>query len=341
MVKKRLVIAGKFLVALAMLIMAREYFSREVFERIFSSPWLFLGFAVMCIFNQLIMTWRLDLLLGAVKCSVPFLALSRAGFISMLFSSFLPGLVGADLAKIVLVKSSHPEASVKLVGSGVFLDRVVGLGTLILLSMCASLWLPLSEYNTEQIRFVGFMWLLGAAALLSWLAFLFGSKYSKGRFLPLKNAGLRSPLARLRRLVSFSKVWALPLLTQLKVLTVSMLGISSVVAAQTFICLALLDDATRAALPAHPLALLVFLFPTLTIIQALPITPLGVGVSQLAVSKLFPLFGLPAEVGVAVTTLGQLAQALVAIGLGGSLFWFRNDKGAKLKNVHLSLSAQE
>jgi len=313
--RKILSLAGKLLVAVACLVLVSEHFDKDVFLQFLEHPSLFLIFVLMWIANQFLVSWRLDLLFSLVQTRIPYLSLVRATFISLLFTSVSPGTVGADVAKVVLIKNVNPDKRVSLIGSGIFLDRVIGLVTLIGISVVCSFFLPFSELTDAQMRVVQLVWLLGAGLIAGWLVAMAIQHWFVRFELGPKIPGYRFKI--IRRGVEMVKLWKLSIREQIVVLAVSTIAVGIIALVQALVTGYLFEADGK---PFNFL-LSLFIFPALTVISALPITPLGLGVGQLAVGQAFKIFGLPAEIGVAVATLSQLTQALISLIGGGGLFY--------------------
>ncbi len=318
--RKLLSTLGKVLVAVLCLVLARDSFEKDVFLEFLKNPSLCLIFVAMWVANQFLVSWRLDLLFTKVGCRIPYLSLVRSTFVSLLFTSVLPGVVGADLAKIVLIKNVNPERGLTLIGSGILLDRALGLATLIIVSVLASFFLPLNTLNQAQLRVVYATWLLGALLVLGWLTAMTFQRWFIRQDIGAHTPGYRFKIVR--RGFEMIRLWRLPITAQLHVFSVSLLAIGIIVLVQALVTGWLFESRS---LPFN-FALTMFIFPALTIISALPITPLGLGVGQLAVGSAFRLFGLPTEIGVAVATLSQLTLGVVSLLFGGVIFWLNRSK---------------
>lgn len=318
--------------AVACLVMVSEHFDKDVFLQFLQHPSLFLIFILMWVVNQFLVSWRLDLLFSLVQTRIPYLSLVRATFISLLFTSVSPGTVGADLAKVVLIKNVNPEKRVSLIGSGIFLDRVIGLVTLLGISIVCSFFLPLAELTPAQMRVVKLVWLMAAVLVIGWVVAMSIQRWFARLELGPNVPGYRFKIVR--RGIEMIKLWRLTLKEQILVLGVSTVAVGIISLVQALVAGYLFESDGK---PFYFIQSL-FIFPALTVISALPITPLGLGVGQLAVGQAFKIFGLPAEIGVGVATLSQLTQALVSLIGGGGLFWLNRSKGP---SQPVALSAEE
>jgi hypothetical protein len=63
-----------------------------------------------------------------------------------------------------------------------------------------------------------------------------------------------------------------------------------------------------------------FLIPLSLITSMLPITPMGIGISQITMSVAYKMFGLDSSVGVNLSTLSQMGLLIVSLVIGGAFF---------------------
>ena len=63
-----------------------------------------------------------------------------------------------------------------------------------------------------------------------------------------------------------------------------------------------------------------FLIPLSLIASMLPITPMGIGVSQVTMAVAYKMYGLDPSVGVTLSTLSQMGLLIVSVVIGGAFF---------------------
>lgn len=309
--RRYLPLMWKLLVAILALQLARKYFDHETFLSALGHQGIVVSLVGMWIVNQILISWRLKLLFEHVGCFLSLGVLSRVGFISMLFAGLAPGVVGNDVGKIALLRGSSQTVRLHTVAAGVLIDRLAGLATLILVSFAASIFMPAPQ-TAGQAAVVRLVQGGGGLLLGGWAMTVF-VQHRLSRLPAPKVSGKLSALVT--RLRTELLAWKLSWREQVRVAWMGFLGIGILVFAQAL---------SAAFLIAGPIggeefATLIFLFPALTLVAALPLTPLGLGIGQLAMGEGFALFGLPADVGVTIATLSQLTQALVAVSIGGYL----------------------
>jgi uncharacterized membrane protein YbhN (UPF0104 family) len=233
----------------------------------------------------------LDIVLMSVRASLLFrdarLTLSlrnsvQLNLVGFLFSTFLPGAAGGDIAKLVYAtKENHGRRAE--VATVLILDRLVGLYSLVLLPL---LFAP---FFVELLRAVPVLrrilyldallaaaMLLGAALIMvfapmrSWVAFLLG------RWPGLQALALRvtdALLAHGKARGSLFLALILSLLANLSLIVVTALGL-------------------HAVNPGSFSARLVLVAPLGHLINSLPLTPGGIGVGETAFNALFRLAGM-------------------------------------------------
>ena len=118
-------------------------------------------------------SWRWYLLLHHIRVQLPFFTVLRLALIGLFFNLFVPGGVGGDLIKMVYMKKEsgdrYPQALLT-----VFLDRLMGLGGLLLVALLAIAGNP-AAFASSSPEMKGIMGVVGLAAvggLLFGIAFL-------------------------------------------------------------------------------------------------------------------------------------------------------------------------
>jgi len=116
-------------------------------------------FAVGLTLASMVMGYlRLQLLLGGVGVRVSVSDSVRIGFIGAFFNSFLLGSLSGDAVKFVYLSQVAPRRAV--VASGLLLDRLLGLGGLLLLAAAASIWMWTDFAHVPGFERLG-VWIIG------------------------------------------------------------------------------------------------------------------------------------------------------------------------------------
>ncbi|HAL92233.1 MAG TPA: hypothetical protein DCM68_04325 [Verrucomicrobia bacterium] len=237
----------------------------------------------------------------------------RGFFIGQFFNAFLFGACGGDLARIVIAVHDHPEKRAEAATS-VFLDRAIGL-VLTLLFGCAMILTRLRQFASHgEARFSLVLMALFLFATLAVLALFFTHNlFERIPWLKrFEHHGRIGPL--LRRAYD-----ALFLFRQnaRHLLWPAFLSVAN---------LLLLAAATAALARALEISIafadLLVVFPVITVLAAIPLTPGGLGVREtLYIQLLHPLGILPGP-ALMLSLLGYFAATLWSL-FGGLLFLFR------------------
>ena len=300
--KKRLSLLLQALVSVILLawIFWRPEFRTQVWQVVTSADpaWLAAGFAVAGLGNLLgVVRWAV--FLKVLRISLPVWEIVRLSFVGLFFNSFLVGAVGGDAVKVVwLAARGHNKTSALL---SVLMDRMSGLGALVLCSLTFMLWrldwLMSSPVVAGVIRFVfGY---LAVVILLMAFSFVISARGLTGR-LPQRLPGRRVILEFTDTYIRFVSAWRATLVASALSLVILLAYFA------TFYCSA------RAFGVNLPVPDFFAFMPAVDIISALPVSLGGFGVRD----KLFgillgDLAGVP------------MAQA-VSVSLGGavlSLLW--------------------
>jgi uncharacterized protein (TIRG00374 family) len=130
---------------------------------------LLLGTLPICLFAVTVTILRWKLLIGALGLSFSVRETLRAGFLGYLANLLPVGLVIGDSLKAVMLIHRNPRRKTEAVAS-VFVDRVLGLFSLLLLAAGASLLLPADQLSplseTDRATIVRLCWFVQAAAVI-------------------------------------------------------------------------------------------------------------------------------------------------------------------------------
>ena len=244
----------------------------------------------------------------------------RGFFIGQFFNAFLFGACGGDLARAVFAAHDHPEKRPEAVTS-VFLDRAIGL-VVTLLFGCARL-VPRLGYFAGHAEARPALFLLGVflLATLALLALFF-----------VRNGYERIPGAK--RLGAHVRIG--PLLRRVfEALAIFRVNVRHLLVptALSLANLLLLAGATAALARAleMPLAFadLLVVFPIITVLAAIPLTPGSLGVRETLYVQLLHPFGILPGPALMLSLLGYLAAT--AWSLFGGLLFLRSARGPAAK----------
>lgn len=315
MIASRLKMLLRWLLALALLtwlFRSGKLASLSDLEKLFASPVLFFfaicGFAINYFLNFL----RWNILLEGAGIQIKFSENIRLSMIGQFFSIFMPGAVGGDLIKAVYVSKQFPENRTKGVAS-ILLDRVLGFLTLLLSATFFFLiGFDLQHLSHSLKVFILFLSLTSSLLLLMVLVpgkavkFLKKFKFSHSlweRLVKTLESFARKPQALLRALM------------------VSILG-----QAGCILGFSLIGRILFSSFPWGEMNILKFMAGTAVGVtaSAIPISPMGLGVGQVAFGKVFHLLGAPQEsYGIVIISAAQII--MFSLNLSGAL-WFLKSK---------------
>jgi uncharacterized membrane protein YbhN (UPF0104 family) len=246
----------------------------------------------------------------------------RLGMVGLFFNTFLPGSVGGDLVKAYFIAKAHPERKTRAVAT-VLIDRGMGLFGLILFvavvgGVAWGLGDPVISGNRELQWMVKLMAAIAGGSALGFL--LLG-------LLPQRRVDRFA-----RRLQWFPKIggslaelWYAVVMYRQR-LGAILLGLA--LTALSHVCfVSALHCAARLFPPADPAAELAtfpehaVLAPVGFAVQAIPISPGGVGVGEAAFAGLYKFAGRPETRGVIARLSLRISEWI--LGLLGYLIYLR------------------
>ncbi len=255
---------------------------------------------------------RWHILLRTLGLPTPFSRTYRGFFIGQFFNAFLFGACGGDLARAVVAARDHPGKRTEAVTS-VFLDRAIGL-VVTLLAGCALLLPRLRDFAafdaTRPALLLMAAFLLGAVAFLS--LFFTRDLFERLPFLQrLQHRGRLGPL--LRRAYDAIFLFRQNARHLLGPGLLSLANLLLLAAASAALARALELDL--------PFRDLLAVFPVITVLAAIPLTPGSLGVRETLYIQLLAPFGIPPGPALMLSLLGYLAAT--AWSLYGALFLLR------------------
>lgn len=186
MKKKNLLFLGKILLAFLFLVYLLQKGDLDISRVKFAFafwPWILSAFFMLAI-GIFLSIYRWQLLLRSQGISVAYVKALKLSFIGFFFNIFMPGSVGGDFIKAYYIAKQQEEKKTAAVTS-VFLDRVIGLFSLVLLATLAVLsnfdffWAK-SEFRLLALFLFSIsLFLGGTGVLFLFLGFSFPKKLKK------------------------------------------------------------------------------------------------------------------------------------------------------------------
>lgn len=282
-------------------------------DKLFKSPSLFTCACVGLASNYVLNFFRWQLLLKGIGVEIPFSQVVRLSMIGQFFSIAMPGSVGGDLIKAVYIAKSYPQQRTAVVAS-IFLDRVLGFLTLMAF---ASFFFILSFDTTHLapgLQGFGTILALGTSAL-------FAVVLLPGRAVKILNK-INTENSLVERLVKTLKAFARKPSTIAKGLTISFLSQGGAMFGMYCI-----GTSIFGSLPWGNLDPMRFISASAvgTTAAALPLSPMGLGVGQVAFGKVFKLLGAPQEFyGIVIISAVQIITFV--LNLSGALWFLKSKK---------------
>ena len=316
--KSLLVPTAKFALALSLVfwLVSQGHLDFSLLSKLLQ-PHLLLILTLLTGLNLLLANWRWTLLLQARGFAVRHRDTFPLYLIGLFFNYAIPGAIGGDVVKAFYLTKDHPKRKIEAVTT-VAMDRLLGLYAMAMLALMAILLdlnLVLTNLRMQWVALIIFALFL-AMSLFFISAF---SSWLKSR--PVFQIRLARLPAGATFLGLYESVHAYrahwPVLG--KTLLISL--------AAQFVAVFFMWVVGQ-ALGYREVSPITYLFavPIGFMLSALPLSPAGVGVGQMAFLFLFSLhLGTSSEVGPAVITVFQIA--LFAWGLVGAVFYLRRKQG--------------
>lgn len=261
---------------------------------------LFFALMITLLVPILLMAFRWWILLVGYGFPVPFGQIFYVTYTGAFFNNFLPGSVGGDLTKAILAASGEERKAT--IAATVILDRLIGLGVMILLG--ASCLTPYVG-RFEDKRLAWLLYGLLGAMVTGYLVYLSPPAHRLLSHLPFQKT-----IAELDHVFRSAR--------QRKPLVASAAGLSFL--AQALGILVIYGLARAMGIPGVGLWMFFIFEPIIFIVTALPISMGGWGVQEEIYRQLFGHFGgIDFNQAIALSVLYKLSLILVSIP-GGVLF---------------------
>lgn len=282
-------------------------------DKLFQQPIYFFLACAGLITNYVLNFFRWQVLLTGIGIGIPFSQIVRLSMIGQFFSIVMPGAVGGDLIKAVYVAKSFPTEKTSAIAS-ILLDRILGFLTLMAF---ASFFFVLSFDATHlppSLQGFGALLALGTCALFMFVLL-------PGRAVKFLSR-LETKNSIIQRILKTLKAFSRSPSTILKGLLISFVSQGGAIFGMYFI-----GRAVYGALPWADLDLMRFISATAvgTTASALPLSPMGLGIGQVAFAKVFALLGAPEEAyGIVIISAVQIIAFM--LNLSGALWFLKSKK---------------
>ena len=267
---------------------------------------------------------RWHLILVAMDLPSPVARTYRGFFIGQFFNAFLFGACGGDLARAIFAAHDHPEKRAEAVAS-VFLDRAIGL-VVTLLFGCAMILPRIRMFaGHEEARLSLVLMGIFLLATLAFMAMFFA------RNLFERLPGLRRLQRHGRIGPLFRRAYDALFLFRQNIRHLFWPAILSVAN------LLLLAAATAALARALDISIafpdLLVVFPVVTVLAAVPLTPGSLGVREGLYVQLLHPFGILPGPALMLSLLGYLVASLWS--LYGALLFLRRERPGSGRQIEI------
>jgi len=293
---------------------------KQLIARPIAYEWLVTA-AVLLAFALILQLYRWYLLVRALDLPCSVRNAYRLGLVGVFYNTFFPGSVGGDLIKAYFIAKAHPERKTKAVAT-VIIDRAMGLfGLILFVAVLGSVAWALGDPRLNGNKDLQWMVKVTAAIAGATVAgfVLLG-------FLPQRRVDRFA-----RRLKGFPKVgtalaefwhavWMYRQRPRVIVFGLMISATAHFALVFAFHCSSRVfppvNDAELATLPEH-----LVIAPIGFIVQAIPISPGGVGVGEAAFAGLYKLCGRSPTRGIIARLSLRIVEWL--IGLIGYIVFLR------------------
>ena len=122
----------------------------DILENYNSANWLYILLAVLLyIISQALSVFRLDYYFRDINLNISYTSNTRLYFLGMFYNTFVPGGVGGDAYKVYMLNKNY-DNGIKKISQAVFLDKIIGLFTMLLIIVFLIYFSNLTEYPIIQ-----------------------------------------------------------------------------------------------------------------------------------------------------------------------------------------------
>ncbi len=268
---------------------------------------------LLCGANLVLAAWRWLLLLKARGFHLKL----RYGFslylIGIFFNHALPGAVGGDLVRGYYLVADYPERKIDSILS-IVIDRALGLYSFFVLSLIAVAFDFEFVMGHEQIRWVALLCFLIFLGLTVFFTIAFSQRLTRAfglNYLMVRVEPLRKAVEAFQRFGKDRKTIAL--------------SVASSLFAQVFTMIFFYQIAVFSGETAITWNAVLFAVPMGFVVTAVPISPAGIGVGQVAFHYLFQIY-LNKQTSFGTTAITAFQLSIACWALLGAFFYLRRRK---------------
>ncbi|MBN2190595.1 MAG: flippase-like domain-containing protein [Candidatus Aureabacteria bacterium] len=309
---------------------AADYADMSLLERLFHNidllkdkilgvdKLLFSAGLVLILVSYLLSFIRWYFLLRVHDINIPFKRVISLGFIGVLFNNVMPSTVGGDIVKAYYATKDTSKRAV--VVTTVLVDRIIGMGSLLLISVAAA---PFFLFN-GQLREVAIVLILIFVLALTGFWLMLHPRLMQKISL-LRKGGASGKLIEMYKAFYFYKdktrvlVWSVIMSVILQMMQIYVQYI--------FICAMGYKTASFSDF--------LILIPAITYICAIPISIMGWGVGEASYKALFNLVGISDVYSVGLSLISRIS--MMAINLIGLPLYINHRPTESMKEIKESV----
>ncbi len=305
-----------FAFALIAWMISRGHLDVHDFDLLLNPYWALILFLVAGL-NLVLTNWRWALLLAAKQFPSSFKVTFPLTLMGIFFNYAVPGAIGGDLVKVFYLVKDHPQRKMLSI-STILLDRVIGLYAMTWLAMCSVLMDMSLIMSNPKLQALGLGIILALVLQTAILGVSFSSRLNKMfNFLYKVDAA--------RKLYEVIHSYRAQKMVLVKTLAISFLSQAVSIFFLWLVGVALHETNI-------PVSTFLFAVPIGFMISALPISPAGIGIGQVAFLILFQLHsGQQTQLGQISISIFQLV--LFVWGLFGAFFYVKGRKEMALETT--------
>ena len=134
----------------------------DIFSHYKNANWFYIFIAVVLyVASQALSIFRLDYYFRDINLDLSYKSNARLYFLGMFYNTFVPGGIGGDAYKVYVLNKNY-KISLKEISQAVFLDKIIGLFSMILiivfLIFLSNLTdYPIVQYGSLAVSLIGFV----------------------------------------------------------------------------------------------------------------------------------------------------------------------------------------
>ena len=306
----------KILIAVALIVYVLNRFNLSQTFEILNNPFYIILICIGWFLNLSLTAIRYKYVSKVFELDISIFNTIKISFISQFIGNLLFGVIGADVYKMIFLKKTYQNYSTSTLIITVIIDRLLGLMALFEFCLFSSgYFLTLPQSNLTKLQFEITQKIFVLSLIVTILSFL---------IFPSLKFALKTKLIKKYNVLYMN----LNLNNLFKIYLVNFVAVGILLFSLAVV--GSLDNQSNLNL--RNMISQILIIPISLIVSMIPLTPMGIGISQLSMGSGYKLFGLDGDLGVAISTASQLGLILNSIICGMPLFfWDKRNTNHPLK----------